>query len=237
MKKSVHDVTAINHSSAGVVFRKRPVINTKVFFWHAAADCIWGWFCPAWQSPCGTTLLPTVRIFWLIEALSLNAAAACAIIFAEFLSTEAIISVSRCAWAARFAGAPAAPPWLLQQQTMNARACKQNIFFQTRLRLRDAYYGAKLSCRDADRERLWKHSLFVFSVGSAINIANLNVRSHARLCVDQIYWRRAICSFGSTAWPHEWLCFRFDSLSFVLQQSWCIFYTSGALGCANANKA
>lgn len=31
--KKVHEVSALNHSSAGVVvFRKRPVINTKVFF-------------------------------------------------------------------------------------------------------------------------------------------------------------------------------------------------------------
>jgi hypothetical protein len=76
-KNNVTASAALNHSSGGVVFRKCPLINTKVFFWHGGRDIAFeADFGAAWQSPCGTTLCFALdsRNILINRSLSLNAA-------------------------------------------------------------------------------------------------------------------------------------------------------------------
>lgn len=121
-KNNVTASAALNHSSGGVVFRKCPLINTKVFFWHGGRDIAFeADFGAAWQSPCGTTLCFALdsRNILINRSLSLNAAVR-AIIFRRIPfhpqkllfpppAVRGPLSFCRCA------SAPT-PPWLTQNQ-------------------------------------------------------------------------------------------------------------------------
>lgn len=176
--KKVHEVSALNHSSAGVVvFRKRPVINTKVFF-DTRRTIAFDFGLRGNRRVAQFCFAPNSRNILINRgARSLNTAARNYIsLHGQFLSTEAIIFASPAVRGplVYFAGARSST---LAGHTMKAPLQTKHFFECVCDYVSWLHYGAKLSCATNVKALC----VCFLRRKCEIDIANLNfIRSHGR---------------------------------------------------------